>query len=85
MKTKLDRGDREEVIKMVLGNRADFEESIVARHLLGTCPFDMECFVCDRIFPKWGHVRRGAHKCPCGSMGVSYVKRRMKKLFPELY
>ena len=85
MKTKMSLEDRADIIKMVLENRADFEESIGARHLLETCPFDLECSTCGVIFPKWGGMTKSPHRCPCGSMGNSYVKRRMKRLFPELY
>ena len=85
MKTKMSLEDRVEIVKMVLENRVDFEESIGARHLLETCPFDLKCSTCFSIFPKWGNMTKSPHKCPCGSMSHSYVKHRMKLLFPELY
>jgi len=85
MKTKMSLGDRTNIIKMVMENRVEY----AANHsswVISSCPFDNGCLTCISIFPKWGKVSRGgAHKCPCGSMGTSYVKRRMKLLFPELY
>ena len=79
MKTKMSLEDRVEIVKMVLENRVEEGTSMYS------CPFMLDCSICGRIFPKWSRVKRFAHKCPCGAMGPYYVKRRMKKLFPELY
>ena len=86
MKVNLSPETRAHIIEMVLENREDYNEMDGSIWLLNTCPFLLSCDVCQGIFPKWARdKKKSKHKCPCGSMGTSYVGRRMRLLFPELY
>ena len=66
---------RKQIIRAIKENRGEYDDP------LNECPFPSCSDFCYLIFPKW--AERIHTTCPCGDMGRSYIKRRMKKLFPE--
>jgi len=97
MKTKMSLEDKDKIIQLVLDNRAWYERymknnSVVFTEILSTCPLNNKHYLCGMLFPKWSRIVRPYKRhleidelCPCGHYSKGYVKRRMKKLFPELY
>ena len=84
MKVKLSSDDREYVVWRTLENRAYYKNEDCDVMPIETCPFNLECRICEMIFPSFKKYRL-SRPCPCGTFKTSYVKRRMRLLFPELY
>ena len=79
--------DREKIIDEIKRGRK------YIKNPFKSCSFERSCpETCGSIFPRFKRTIREESivdwlngDCPCNFYSKGYVKRRMKKLFPELY